>query len=236
MGILNLQMGILLLILAVCDAGLLARASASAERFDLDGAIRAARLAGDCDEALGGVEYLEGLVGAAAAVEQGGTVDSLREVRSAVNALSRRAESGGRRWEAASLALRAVAAASQQERAEMALYLEEAIRLETLLIAARLPGAPFITVHELAADLWLQLHQFADARAAYARAARAIGHTPRVRLGLARSADRLKEFQSACAEYRALLGWWETNAGDRTPPEIADARARAGSLRCAASR
>ena len=100
----------------------LTQADARANAFDLAGALEAARAAGDCDQAAGAVEYLEGLVAAPEAVKQGGAVDSLRDVRSAVNALSRRAEGGARRWEVASLVLRAVAAASQYERDEMALY------------------------------------------------------------------------------------------------------------------
>jgi hypothetical protein len=122
----------------------------------------------------------------------------------------------------ASLALRAVAAASQYERDEMAVYLAEATRIEGLLLAASQPGAPFITAHELAGDLWLQVHRFEDARRAYARAAERVGRTPRVRLGLARVAARLQDPALACQEYRWLLEAW----GDRgeTPPEIAEAR------------
>ena len=200
----------------------LATAAARAQAFDLPGALAAARAAGDCGEAAGTVEYLEGLLGAAEAVKQGGTVDSLRDVRSAVNALSRRAETGERRWEVASFALRAVAAAAQYERDEMAIYLAEATRIEALLFAALQPGAPLITAHELAGDLWLQVHRFEDARVAYALAAERVGRTARVLLGLARVAHRLQEPARACQEYRWLLEAW----GDRaeTPPEIGEAR------------
>jgi hypothetical protein len=219
---------VLLIVLAqigTCSPGALEKLSAAAERvnaFDLPGALQAARAAGGCDDAAGTVEYLEALVSAPEAVKQGGTVDSLRDVRSAVNALSRRAEGGERRWEVASLALRAVAAASQYERDEMAIYLAEATRLEALLLAASQSGAPFISAHELAGDLWLQVHRFEDARRAYALAAERVGRTPRVRLGLARVALRLEEPALACQEYRWLLDAW----GDRaeTPPEIAEAR------------
>src|SRR5918999_1771958 len=99
---------ILLAQIGACTSGglqMLATAAARANAFDLSGALVAARLAGDCDAAAGAVEYLEGLLGAAEAVKQGGTDDSLREVRSAINALSRRAEGGERRWEGASFAL-----------------------------------------------------------------------------------------------------------------------------------
>lgn len=221
---------LLILLLGSCDPAILERAAAHAQGFDLRGALEVVRTAGDCDEARGAAEYLEGLIGAAEAIEHGGTVDSLREVRSATHALSRRSEQGGRRWEAASVALRAVAAASQQERAEMGIYLAEATRVEALLLAARLPGAPLITVHELAGDLWLQVHQFADARAAYVRAASLVGHTPRITLGLARAADRLKDPSVACAEYRSFLTWWDSVPRSSTPREIHEARTRAKSL------
>ena len=200
----------------------LATAGARVNAFDLAGALEAARAAADCDQAAGAVEYLEALVSAPEAVKQGGTTDSLRDVRSAVNALSRRGETGDRRWEVASLALRAVAAASQYERDEMALYLAEATRIEGLLLAASQPGPPFITAHELAGDLWLQVHRFEDARRAYARAAERVGRTPRVRLGLARVAARLHDQARACQEYRWLLEAWSDRA--ETPPEIAEAR------------
>jgi hypothetical protein len=221
---------LLILLLGSCDPAIVTKAAARAEEFDLRGALEVVRTAGDCDETAGAAEYLEGLLGAAEAFERGGTVDSLREVRSATHALSRRSEQGNRRWEAASVALRAVAAASQQERAEMAVYLAEATRVEGWLLTARLPGAPFITVHELAGDLWLQVHQFADARAAYLRAASLVGHTPRIKLGLARAAERLKDSSAACIEYRSLLEWWDGAPRSTTPPEIRDARTRAQSL------
>ena len=219
-------------LLLACDAALVAKAAARANEFDLRGALEIVRTARDCDEAAGAVEYLEGLLGAAEAVEKGGTVDSLREVRSAANALSRRAEHGGRRWEAASLAMRALAPASQQERGEMSVYLAEATRIEGMLLTAGLPGAPFITVHELAGDLWLQVHQFAEARAAYEAAASAIGQTPRILLGLAQASARLQDTAAACAAYRSLFEWWDAAPRSTTPPELAAARTRAESLGC----
>ena len=219
-------------LLLACDAALMARAAARANEFDLRGALEIVRTAPDCDEAAGAVEYLEGLLGAAEAVEKGGTVDSLREVRSATNALSRRSEQGDRRWQAASLALRAVAAASQQERGEMSVYLAEATRIEELLLTAGLPGAPLITVHELAGDLWLQVHQFAEAHAAYERAASVLGRTPRILLGLAEATARLPDTTAACAAHRSLVEWWDAAPRSAAPPEIAAARRRAESLGC----
>jgi hypothetical protein len=215
---------------------IVSKAAARADAFDLPGALEVVRTAGDCDEAAGAAEYLEGLLGAAEAVKQGGTVDSLRDVRSAVNALSRRSETSGRRWEAASLAMRAVAAASQYERGEMTVFLAEALRVEELLAAARLPGAPFISAHELAGGLWMQLHGYAEARAAYVGAAAVVGRTGRVRLGLARAAVGLKDVTGACVEYRSLIEWWEEGRRVGTPPEIAEARTYIASLGCVAQR
>jgi hypothetical protein len=208
----------------------IAAARAQAEAFDLAGALELVRSDGECEEGQGIAEYLEGLLGAREAVKQGGTVESLRDVRSAANALSRRAEGGDRRWEVASLAMRATAAAAQDERDEMALYLAEATRIEALLLNAQYPGAPFVTAHELAGDLWLQVDRFDDARNAYTVAATRVGRTPRVRLGLARVAVRLHEQSLACDEYRWLLEWWGTRPD--SPPEIAEARAYVASPDC----
>jgi len=221
-----------LLAFLACDPAALARASASAEALDLHGALAALRTAGNCDEAAGTIEYVEGLLGATEAFEKGGTIESLRDVRSAANALSRRAEGGARKWEAASLALRAVIAGSQQERGEMGIYLAEATRIEALLLAGGLAGAPLVTAHELAGDLWLQVHQFADARAAYERAATMLGYTPRILLGLGRAAEHLDDKAAACAAYRSLAEWWDARSVERMPAEITRARERAASLGC----
>jgi hypothetical protein len=216
-----------LLLLLTCDAAVLASAAKRAEAFDLRGAVEILRAAGTCEDAGGGVEYLEGLLAMNDAFDGGGTEASLRDVRSAANALSRRAEGGDRRWEAASMAMRAIPAASQQERAEMTIYLAEAMRVEGLLLTAKLPPVPYVTVHELGGDLWMKLHQFADARAAYLRAGSVVGYTPRVRLGLARTAERLGDAAGACGEYRTLLAWWDREPRNMTPPEVADARTQA---------
>ena len=220
--------------LAACEPAATAAvvaARARAEAFDLPGALDAARGGAGCDEAEGIVEYLEGLLGVRAAVKTGGAPDSLRDVRSAANALSRRAEGGRRRWEVASLALRAAAAAAQYERDEMAVYLAEALRIEGLLLDAVQPGPPLIAAHELAGDLWLQVDRYETAREAYVRAAERVGRTSRVRLGLARTAAHLGDAALACREYRWLLEWWGERPG--LPPEIEEARTLLRSGVCA---
>ena len=63
--------------------------------------------------------------------------------------------------------LQAAAAAAQSEREEMRLYLDTAIRMETLQRAAGLAGAPIIAAAETAGDLWLQVHRYDEARRAY---------------------------------------------------------------------
>lgn len=215
------------------DAALLAKAAGLVDSFDLAGALKTLQAASpDCDEAAGRVEYLEGLLGALEAARDGGTVDSLRETRSAVHALSRRAEGRGGRWEVASVVLQAAIAGAQSERDVMAVYLEQATRLELLQLEAKQSPAPLISALELAGDLWLLVHQFEEARRAYERAREHVGPTGRVLLGLARASVRLKDHARACAEYARLLEWWAPRTS--RPAEVVEAWLFAGSLACAA--
>jgi hypothetical protein len=216
---------------------LMEQASMRVQEFDLPGALTLLKEAagdGSCDEAGAQFEYVEGLLGAKEAARVGGTVESLRDVRSAVHALLWRAAGKGGAWEAASVALQATIAASQYEREEMALYLEHATGLEILQLAAGQRGVPLITALELAGDLWLQVHRFDEARSAYEHAMEQIGRTSRITAGLARAAARLEDLPAACAEYRRLLEWWGARAG--TPPEIEEARAYLASPGCSTSR
>jgi hypothetical protein len=123
--------------------------------------------------------------------------------------------------EIARLTLHGAAAAAQTERAEMRLYLESAMTMESLQHAAGQPGAP-VTAAEAAGDLWLQVHQYDDARRAYAAAEAQVGLTRRVAAGLARAAARLNDAATACASYAMLLARWP--AGQTEPAEIAEAR------------
>jgi len=216
---------------------LMGQASTRAQEFDLPGAfalLKEAASDGACDEAGAQFEYVEGLLGAAEAARQGGTVDSLRDVRSAVHALLWRAAGKGGAWEAGSVALQATIAASQYEREEMALYLEHATRLELLQLAAGQRGVPLITALELAGDLWLQVHRFEDAQRAYERAMEHVGRTSRITFGLGRAAARLQDGRTACAEYQRLLEWWDARAA--SPPEIEEARMYRASPACTTTR
>jgi hypothetical protein len=208
-------------------------ASARAEAFDLAGATDAYVTAADlgCADADAAAHYLRGLIAAREAYRQGGSAESLEPVKKAAAVLEARAAARPGRAEIARVVLLAAAAASQSERDEMALLIEHAVSLEALQLAAGQPGAPGVTAHEVGGDLWLQVHRYDEARQFYRRAAERLGATPRIRLGLARTAARLKDTVAACAEYRALV-MWGSRADDT--PEIVEARAYLEESGCAA--
>ncbi len=96
--------------------------------------------------------------------------------------------------------LRAAVAAAQDERDEMQLYLALGRDLAaslTLGAQARLWPLP---IDEVEGELWLEVDRFADARAAFERAA-AAARGARGTIGLALTADRLKDAPAACAAY-----------------------------------
>ena len=150
-------------------------------------------------------------------------MEALAPVQDAIRRLSAIAKGRPGAAEIARLTLQAAAAAAQSERDEMQLYLASAIQMETLQRAAGFSGAPLVPATEIAGDLWLQVHRYADARRAYAEAADRVGSTLRTLSGLARAARRLDDMPAACTAYRRLLDAW----GPRTalPVEITEARA-----------
>ncbi len=198
-----------------------------AEEFDL------ARAAARYDVAAGlgchaadvAARFLRGWLAARAASRLGGDAASLTPVADDIDRLDRL--SGGVAGPAAiaHLVLRAAAAAAQSERGEMAVLLEHAIAMEALQFAAGQPGAPVLTAHEAAGDLWLQVHAYEEARRAYRRGVEHLGAAPRLLLGLARVGTRLREVSTACQEYAALDRWWGARRarGDE-PAEIREAR------------
>src|SRR5688572_28216162 len=148
-----------------------------AAEFDLAGAatlLEAAGQRGDLFAQLGAV-YVRGLIDAHEASRQGGSPDSLLPVRQAIAWLELVANGRPGSAEIARLVLQAAAAAAQSERDEMRLYLDTAIRMETLQRAAGLPGAPLVAAAESAGDLWLQVHRYEEARSAYDQAAERLG-------------------------------------------------------------
>jgi hypothetical protein len=219
-----------------CDrqgAALVAEALARASLFDLAGAAARAEDARSrgCQDAEVPAIYFRGLVAAREAARFGGSPGSLQPVMRAVASLDAltRAEP---RAAIAQAVLRAAAAASQSERQEMSLHIEHAASLEALQLAAGQRGAPGVAAHEAGGELWLQVHRYEDARQFFTRAITALGATPRITLGLARTAARLEDSRTACDRYRALLRAVGGRAAEA--PEVVEARTYLAHPACAA--
>jgi hypothetical protein len=148
--------------------------------------------------------YLRGLVAARAAYATGGDAASLAPVRAAIAAAGERAALG-EVAEIVGFVLRAAAAAAQSERDEMSVMLAQAQQVERSRGARGLGGAPLVSAHEMAGELWLQVHRYDEAAGAYRVARAYAGDTPRIAVGLARSLARLKQDGAACEEYRRLV-------------------------------
>jgi hypothetical protein len=136
--------------------------------------------------------YLRGWEAAHAAARVGGSPESLAPVRAAIATLEQMAGGAHGQAEIARYVLAAAADAAQEERDEMALFLEHAVALERMQLDAHQPGAPAITAHEAAGDLWLEVRRYDDARRAYEHAKAVIGSTPRIESGLKRVEDALR--------------------------------------------
>ncbi len=203
----------------------MAAGTARVAAFDAPAAadLFAAAAALGCSDGDVAARYLRGLIAARAAYAAGGAPESLEPVREAIAALDALDLGLPGQAEIARFVLMAASSAAQSERDEMALLLDHALRLESVQFAAGEPGAPGLTAHEVAGDLWLQVHQYEEARAAYVLAAGRVARTRAVVLGLARSAARMKDVPAACPEYRALLDGWTDVRSD--PAEIREARA-----------
>jgi hypothetical protein len=191
---------------------LTATAQARADAFDLSGAAEssAAAAAAGCIEARLAAVYLRGLVAARDAYRFGGSAESIAPVERALADLDIEPLRSVGETQVVRFVLQAAIAAAQSEREEVGLLIEHAIDLESQRRSAGLSGAPVVTAVEVAGDLWLQVHRYDDARRAYGRAAERAGRTPRVVLGLARTAARLADWGGACTEYKALVAGWRS--------------------------
>ena len=209
-------------------ATLITEAAVHATEFDLEGALsllEAAAGRGDAFARLA-VLYVRGLIGAREAFREGGDPGALAPVHASLTTLAE--ISGGRPGaaEVARLVLQAASAAAQSERDEMRLYIDSAIQMESLQLAAMQGGAPIVSASELAGEFWLQVSRYDEARRAYTEAAERVGFTLRILSGLARSARRLNDMPAACTAYRRLADVWGARPG--LPVEIAEARAYLG--------
>jgi hypothetical protein len=178
-----------------CPAPALAalkEAAARVQAFDVAGAVARLRAptVGICEETEVAGVYIGGLFAAMEAYKQGGSAESLAPVQDAIAALERISGQRPGQAEIARLVLIAAAAAAQSERDEMGAFITHAVAMETLQRDARQPGAPVLSAVEVAGELWLQVHRFEEARAAFARAAAEVGTTPRIAAGLARANPR----------------------------------------------
>ena len=171
------------------QGALMAETVARVQESDNAGAIDLLRKTGDsgCLEAAIALAYLQGLVDARAAYAEGGSEASLAPVRQAITTLEKFAEGRAGPAEIARLLLQASAAAAQSERDEMMLYLAHAEQMDVLLRAAGQPAAPLMPAAEVSGELWLQVHRYDEARAAFLKAAEQAGMTPRIKAGLARA-------------------------------------------------
>ena len=228
-----LLVALLVQALPCSDGERLQAAAAQAQAFDVPGAADAFNEAArrGCPEARLTARYLRALQLARDAYRSGGDEASVAPVREAIAAFD--GEPPAPHTPIMRTVLLAAVAAAQSERDDLALLLEHAVALEARLLAAGGRGAPGVTAHEAAGDLWLQVHRFETARAAYEAAGTAVGVTPRIRLGLARTAARLVATPIACGRYRELVAAW--TARNATPPEIAEARAYVATPACAAA-
>ena len=208
-----------------CSPDALALIKAANDRaaaFDLSGAaqrLQSAVISGCADAEVPWL-YLRGWIAAREAYRHGGSPESLRPVLQAIAKLQAIGASGPAQM--ASLVLQAAAAAAQSERDELALMIDYAVLLEGRNLSARLPGLPILTAHEAAGELWLQVYRYDEALRAYKRAAEQIGVTPRVTLGLARTAVRLEAQATACTQYRAFVAAWKGTGAE--PSELSEAR------------
>lgn len=188
----------------------LREAAVSLQRLDEAAAAEGLRAAWPdvqvCPELATALVAVDGWVEARRLAPLGGAPDRL----GAINGLLRRLDADratlaaastlGRLNRYAEAALRAAVAAAQDERDEMQAYLVHARDLASALATARQPAWP-LPIDDVEGELWLEVDRFADARAAFDRAAGAQRGARGV-LGLARSLDRLGERAGACAAYQ----------------------------------
>lgn len=136
--------------------------------------------------------YLRGWDAATDASRVGGPAESLAPVTQAIAELERLAGGAHGPAEIAGYVLRAAADAAQDERDEMALFLVHALDLERAQLDAGQPGAPGISAHEAAGELWLRVRRYDEALRAFERARSVVGTTPFIESGLARVNNALR--------------------------------------------
>lgn len=103
----------------------------------------------------------------------------------------------------ADAAIRAAISAAQEEREEMAVFLEHARALSVQMAVTGAPARWPLPIDELEGELWFEVDRFPESRDAYQRATKTTG-SARAWLGLARANARLEDGAAACAAYKVI--------------------------------
>lgn len=184
----------------------------------------------ECPELATALVAVDGWIEARRLAPLGGAPDRL----GSINGLLRRLDADRASLAAASTlgrlnlyaeaALRAAVAAAQDERDEMQAYLAHARDLAGALATVGQVSLWPLPIDEIEGELWLEVDRFADARAAFARAADT-GRGARGVVGLARSLDRSRDQAAACAAYERADALPMSDSARR---DVQGARARLG--------
>jgi hypothetical protein len=140
---------------------------------------------------------MAGWMAARALAPKGGAVELLGPVNTRLRELDALPNTSARYAE---VAIRAAVSAAQEEREEMALFLDHARDLSKQMALAGAPALWPVPIDELEGELWLEVDRFTEARDAYERATKSTG-SPNAWIGLARASDRLGDTIGACAAY-----------------------------------
>ena len=173
----------------------------------------------------GQATYLRGWIAARDAYRAGGSPESLKTCRCRSCGVERGRRDGGRVCPSGRRCRRA-------ERARQPCRCSSSRQSSSSRfgLSAGLPGAPVITAHEAAGDLWLQVHRYEDARRAYQRAAERLGPTRRdhARPGARRRRDSRTSRRRAGNTVRSSAAW---KVSGPEPQEIIEARRFLGGRR-----
>jgi hypothetical protein len=145
---------------------------------------------------------MDGWLTARALAPKGGAVNLLGPVNLRLRELDRFPNMSARYAE---VAIRAAISAAQEEREEMALFLEHARGLSEQMAIGAAPAQFPLPIDELEGELWFEVDRFAEARDAYARATK-LKATPNAWIGLARASDKLGDVAAACRAYKSASG------------------------------
>jgi hypothetical protein len=170
------------------------------------------------------MELLERGLAAARAAWPGARAAAVSVAGRIATEMGERATGPGRREAELYQALvQAAVAAAHEERDLLALWLAQAESRERQMIEAGELVLPIVPAQELAGDLWMQVHRFADARDAFRAALARFPGRGRSLAGLARALDRTGEGAAARASWEAFYAGW--SLADRERPELIEARA-----------